>query len=78
LERSLIGDVVVDKLNSAQEPASIGAGQKPQRERMSKIDLKGELSMMNQLNKMVYGSGAAKVDDKITLDEKLKEKIKRT
>lgn len=58
---------MVDKLNSAQESVSAGTGQKPQRARMSKIDLKGELSMMNQLNKMVYGNGAAKVVDKIDL-----------
>jgi hypothetical protein len=58
---------VVDKLNSVQESVSVVTGQKSQRERMSKIDLKGELSMMNQLNKMVYGNGAAKVDDKIDL-----------
>jgi hypothetical protein len=58
---------VVDKLSNTQELNSAGAEPKSRRERISKIDLKAELSMMNQLTKMVYGNGAAKVDDKIDL-----------
>jgi hypothetical protein len=67
MERDLFGDIMVDKIKNSQETKLASIRSDSQTQRKSLVEIKVMTDTLNQLTKMVYGTGAAKVVDKINL-----------
>jgi ribosomal protein L31E len=56
---------MVEKLKNTQDAQQVSAALNQQGKRKSVVELKVMIDTLNQVNNMVYGSGAANVADKL-------------
>jgi ribosomal protein L31E len=56
---------MVEKLKNTQDAKQVSAALNQQGQRKSVVELKVMIDTLNQINSMVYGSGAAKMADKL-------------